>query len=112
MARCQRSKLVWAGREEWIGRHDECLGALISEIYERPVNFGHCACIKGPQFPSICNGRRLYVSHLHYRIRKGWIHQHTDGACFGHQFEDQFQTLLPKWDVIRCMPVTLPPGLL
>jgi hypothetical protein len=42
VARCQRSKLVWAGREEWIGCHDKCLGALVGESCERPINFGHC----------------------------------------------------------------------
>src|SRR5512133_1909461 len=42
VARRQRSKLLWAGREEWIRRYDECLGALVGEICERRVNFGHC----------------------------------------------------------------------
>src|ERR1044072_5432096 len=38
VACCQRSKLVWTGREERIRRHDECLGVLVGESCERSVN--------------------------------------------------------------------------
>jgi len=63
VARCQRSKLVWTGREEWIGCHDKCLGALVGESRERPINFGHCAK------PGAIAGAALYSPALRAAIQ-------------------------------------------
>ena len=96
MARCQRSKLLSPRQEEWIGCYDKHIGVLVRDSCERLINFGHCACIYGPQLSSVCNCRRLYVSNLDFCIWKCRIHKHIDRACVGHQFEDKFQPLLPE----------------